>query len=359
MNGPLAGLRIVEFGGIGPAPFAGMLLADFGAEILRIDRVGGTEWPELPIVSRGRSALALDLKDLAAVEVCMEALVHADVLIEGFRPGVMERLGLGPDAVLARNPRLIYGRVTGWGQEGPLAHTAGHDINYLALSGALALLGDPADPPVPPVNLLGDYAGGSLYLVSGILAALHERAVSGMGQVVDAAIVDGLASMLAPIRGMASAGIADLDRGRNMLGGSVAPHYRCYACRDGRYVAVGPLEPRFRVKLCERLGLAADALADADSPPRWQPLSAELAAVFLTRTRDEWATLFGGSDACVAPVLTPDEAATHPQLRGRGTWVERNGEIQPSPAPRLSRTPAAIPAVPPTGEALLAAWRDG
>lgn len=356
MNGPLAGLRVIEFAGIGPVPFATMLLADMGAEVLRIDRVGGGEWPELPVISRGRASLALDLKAAADVETCLAAIERADVLIEGFRPGVMERLGLGPEVTQVRNPRLVYGRMTGWGQSGPLASTAGHDINYIAVAGALALLGGASSPPAPPLNLLGDYAGGSLYLVHGILAALLERHRSGLGQVVDAAIIDGVASLLAPIVAMEAAGIVDLDRRRNMLGGVAAPHYRCYDCADNKRVAIGPLEPRFRRLLSEGLGLEPDALDAADDPLHWERLTVVLTERLRTRTRDEWTAIFADGDACLSPVLEPEEAARHPQLADRGTIACHEGVLEPGVAPRLSRTPGGISASIPSGTQRLANW---
>ena len=355
-SGPLQGLRVVEFAGIGPAPFATMLLADMGAEVLRIERTGGGDWPDIPIISRGRASLLLDLKDEVDVATCQSAIAHADIVIEGFRPGVMERLGLGPAEALETNPRLIYGRITGWGQEGPLARTAGHDINYIALAGALSLLGAPDCAPSPPLNWLGDYAGGSLYLVLGILAALYERSSSGRGQVIDAAIVDGVASLLAPILGMVSAGVLDIDRKRNMLGGVIAPHYKSYVCSDNRYVAVGPLEPRFRAELCAKLGLSVDALDHADDPVLAEPLSIRLASIFETQPRDYWATLFEGSDACLTPVLTPAEAASHPQMSGRDAFIDRHGEIQPGSAPRFSRTPGRVAEETRTGAECLAEW---
>jgi alpha-methylacyl-CoA racemase len=356
-RGPLDGLRVLEFAGIGPGPFAAMLLADLGADVVRIDRAGGAEWPNFPIVSRGRASILLDLKSPAGVQTCLAAIEKADVLIEGFRPGVLERVGLGPDVALARNPKLIYGRITGWGQSGPLAKVAGHDINYIALAGALAPLGGGADAPLPPLNLLGDYAGGSLYLVMGILAALLERNRSQQGQVIDAAIVDGAASMLAPLLGMASAGAINLDRTSNILGGRVAPNYRTYVCADGRYVAVGPLEPRFYAQLCAQLGVEArPARTQADR----DEASAELARIFATRSRDEWAASLQHLDVCVTPVLTPQEAARHPHLSERGTYVDADGYCQPAAAPRFSRTPCAAPSASPVdgegGAERLAAW---
>jgi alpha-methylacyl-CoA racemase len=355
--GPLDGVRILEFAGIGPGPFAAMLLADLGADVIRIDREGGGDWPNLPILSRGRSSIVLDLKTPAGIARCLSAIENADVLIEGFRPGVMERLGLGPDVALARNPRLIYGRMTGWGQTGPLAKVAGHDINYIALAGALALLGRAGDAPLPPLNLLGDYAGGSLYLVMGILAALYERNRSGLGQVIDAAIVDGAASLMAPLLAMSAGGVINLDREHNILGGSVAPNYRTYECADGRFLAVGPLEPRFYAQL--RKELAIDLGPVADSAPREEEAAA-LARLFASRPRDEWAARLGHLDVCVAAVLSPSEAAEHPHLSGRGTYVMADGRWQPAAAPRFSRTPVAAPRASPAdgegGAERLAAW---
>jgi alpha-methylacyl-CoA racemase len=346
--GPLDGVRILEFAGIGPGPFAAMLLADLGADVIRIDREGGGDWPNLPILSRGRSSIVLDLKTPAGIARCLSAIEKTDVLIEGFRPGVMERLGLGPDLALARNPRLVYGRMTGWGQTGPLAKVAGHDINYIALAGALALLGRAGDAPLPPLNLLGDYAGGSLYLVMGILAALYERNRSGLGQVIDAAIVDGAASLMAPLLAMSAGGVINLDREHNILGGSVAPNYRTYECADGRYLAVGPLEPRFYALLRKELDI--DGASDA----------AALARLFASRPRDEWAERLGHLDVCVAAVLSPSEAAEHPHLSARDTYVMADGQWQPAAAPRFSRTPAGAPRASPVdgqgGTERLAAW---
>jgi alpha-methylacyl-CoA racemase len=354
--GPLDGVRILEFAGIGPGPFAAMLLADLGADVIRIDREGGGDWPNLPILSRGRSSIVVDLKTPAGIALCLGAIEKADVIIEGFRPGVMERLGLGPDVALARNPRLVYGRVTGWGQTGPLAKVAGHDINYIALAGALAPLGRAGDAPLPPMNLLGDYAGGSLYLVMGILAALYERNHSGLGQVIDAAIVDGAASLMAPLLAMSAGGVISLDREHNILGGSVAPNYRTYQCADGRYLAVGPLEPRFYALLRKELDIDPDPREGAT--PKEE--AAALERVFASRPRDEWAERLGHLDVCVAAVLSPGEAVKHPHLSARATYVEADGQWQPSAAPRFSRTPAAAPRASPAdgqgGAERLAAW---
>lgn len=342
--GPLAGLRVVEMAGIGPGPFCAMLLSDLGADVLRIDRAGGPPPPFKDVVARGRRSLALDLKAPGDLELCLAAIEKADVLIEGFRPGVMERLGLGPETALARNPRLVYGRMTGWGQDGPLAHTAGHDLTYIALSGALAAIGPPDRPPPPPLNLVGDYGGGSLYLAFGIMAALWERQRSGRGQVVDAAVLDGAASMMAVFAGIAASGFP-MGQGRNFLAGA-APFYRCYACADGKHVAVGPLEPQFYATLVERAGLDPAVFLPQPQPGDWAEAGERFEAVFLTRTRDEWMALLQDSDACVAPVLELAEAPSHPHNQARGVFVELDGVVQPAPAPRFSRTPGAIQAAP-------------
>jgi alpha-methylacyl-CoA racemase len=334
--GPLRGLRVVELAGIGPVPFTGMVLADLGAEVVRVDRPG-SDRPLVPhrILDRGRRSVTLDLKHGKAVAAVLRLVERADVFVEGYRPGVTERLGLGPAECLARNPRLVYARVTGWGQDGP--STAGHDINYLAASGALDAIGRAGGPPVPPVNLLGDFAGGGLYAVAGILAALHERERSGLGQVVDAAIVDGVAGLMAMLLGFAAAGQWRAERGTNLLD-SGAPFYDVYECSDGRYVAVGALEERFYRALLAGLGL--DEVPDRNDPANWPALRAILAEQFASRTRDEWADMFAGTDACVTPVLTLAEA-------GRG-YLVHDGLRQPAPAPRFSRTPAELP--PPAPE---------
>jgi alpha-methylacyl-CoA racemase len=333
MSGPFDAVRVVEFAGIGPAPFCAMLLADLGADVVRIDRA---DEPAIdPVTSRGKTSLVLDLKSPAGAALALAAMQRADVLIEGFRPGVMERLGLGPDVALTRNPRLIYGRMTGWGQTGPLAHAAGHDLAYIALTGALAAIGPANAPPPPPLNLIGDFGGGALYLALGIAAALYERERSGRGQVIDAAIVDGTASLMAIFSGLTATGRLTLDRERSLLGGA-APNYRCYECADGRYVAVAPLEPKFFAVLYERLGV---------TPPRdasWDAEAQALASVFKRKTRDEWAALLEGTDACVAPVLALDEAPAHPHMHAREVYCELGGVVQPAPAPRFSRTPGAV-----------------
>lgn len=357
-TGPLAGLRVLEMSGIGPGPFCAMLLSDLGADVLRIDRAGAPPQPFIDVVARGRRSLALDLKSSGDLELCLRLIDKADILIEGYRPGVMERLGLGPDVALTRNPRLIYGRMTGWGQEGPLAQSAGHDITYIALSGALAAMGTPDRPPPPPLNLVGDYGGGSLYLAFGLLAAVHERHRSGKGQVVDAAVLDGAASMMTVFTGMAATGWP-MAQGQNLLAGA-APFYRCYACRDGKYVAVGPLEPQFYKLLVDLAELDPAVFLPQPQPHQWSEISTRLEAVFLTRTRDEWAELLGSTDACLAPVLDLAEAPDHPHNQARGLFLEVGGVVQPAPAPRFSRTPGAVqgpPAKPGEGGAeALADW---
>lgn len=346
--GALAGITIIELAGIGPAPMAAMLLADMGATVLRIDRrepvaLGIPREPRYNLLLRNRTSIELDLKRPEAAALVLDLVENADALIEGFRPGVMERLGLGPESCLARNPRLVYGRVTGWGQDGPLAQAAGHDINYVALTGALDAIGRQGQPPTPPLALLGDFAGGGLYLALGILAALVERARSGLGQVVDAAMVDGVASLSTAFYGLAAAGVWQAERGTNLID-SGAPFYDVYACRDGRYVSIGPLEPKFFRQLLALLELP-DELASWQADRRhWPELRTRLAHAFSRRTRDEWSALLEGTDACFSPVLSFDEAPGHPHLRARGTFVEVDGITQPAPAPRLSRSTAPVPA---------------
>jgi alpha-methylacyl-CoA racemase len=344
---PLAGVRVLEFAGLGPAPLCCMLLSDMGAEVVRIQR---QEAPAYGSVSRGRRDLILDLKAPGAVGTCLEAIEAADVLVEGFRPGVMERLGLGPEAALARNPRLIYGRMTGWGQEGPLAQAAGHDINYIAVTGALAAIGPPGQPSPPPLNLVGDYGGGGLYLAWGIALALFERERSGKGQVIDAAIIDGTASLMAVFTGDR----VPMDKSRNFLGGA-APYYRCYLCADGRQIAVGPLEPQFYEELLQRIG--APELPNRFDPSNWPELNRTLETLFATRTRDQWCSVLEGTDACFAPVLELDEAPAHPHMQARGVYEQRDGMAQPAPAPRFSRTPGAIQDSRADGAEVIARWR--
>jgi alpha-methylacyl-CoA racemase len=355
---PLSGIRVVEFAGLGPAPYAGMLLADLGADVLRIARPGV---PELfPVQNapqdRGRRQLFLDLKKAEAIEQCLRIAGKADVLIEGFRPGVMERLGLGPDVALARNPKLIYGRMTGWGQDGPLAGTAGHDLTFLALTGVLEAIGPEEGPPVPPLNLIGDMGGGGTFLVIGILSALLERQRSGLGQVIDAAILDGAVSQLAIVLGLKAGGLWGGARGRNILDGG-APFYRTYRCQDGKYVAVAALEPKFFAMLVQGLGLDAVALLPAQwDRSRWPALQSGLEAIFATKPRDAWAELFEKTDACVVPVLSFDEAARHPHNAARSTFAEVEGHLQPPPAPRFSRSRTPLPRHSASGEDVLKEW---
>ncbi len=364
MSGPLSGLKVIEMPAIGPAPFCGMLLADLGADVLRIDRTGDVDLglpvePKFELLGRGKRSLALDLKDSQAIALVLDLIGKADVLIEGFRPGVMERLGLGPDVSLARNPKLVYGRMTGWGQEGPMAMAAGHDINYIALTGALHAIGHKDGAPVPPLNLVGDFGGGSLYLAMGILAALYERQQSGKGQVIDAAMVDGAASLMTMFYGLKGAGLWSDSRGVNMLDGG-APWYDTYECRDGRFVAIGSIEGKFYAELIEKLGLDTATLPKQHDRKRWPSLRAAIAASFRTKTRDEWCVIMEGSDICFAPVLGLDEAPQHAHIAARNTFVSADGVVQPAPAPRFSRTPSGIARKPPTrgegGDQALADW---
>lgn len=331
--GPLAGLRVLEFASIGPGPHCAMLLADMGADVVRIEREGGNGWPN-PVADRGRAVMVLDIRSEAGRERCLELADQADVLIEGFRPGVMERLGLGPEVLCARNPRLVYGRMTGWGQSGPLSKAAGHDINYIALTGALAAIGGCEGTAIPPLNLVGDFGGGSMFLAFGIMTALWERERSGQGQVVDAAIVDGVSSLMSFFAGSS----LELAREQSLLGGA-APYYRCYACADGREIAVGPLEPQFYRELLERSDAPEHLYEGREEPVNWARQGECLAELFATRTQAEWCALLEGSDACFAPVLTLDEAPQHPHLQARGVYQELDGRLQVAPAPRLSRTP--------------------
>jgi alpha-methylacyl-CoA racemase len=337
-TGPLAGLRVVELAGLGPAPFAAMLLADLGADVVRIDRPGARPFaggPEHDLLGRGRRSVAVDLKSGDGPDVVLRLVERADVLLEGFRPGVTERLGIGPAECLARNPRLVYGRMTGWGQEGPLAATAGHDVGYIAVTGALHAIGRQGGPPQIPLNLVGDFGGGAMYLVVGVLAALLEARLSGSGQVVDAAIVDGTAHLATMVLGMLAGGSWRDARGENLLD-SGAPWYDVYETADGRHLAVGALEPQFYAELVDRLGLADVAPDRAGADPAL--LRGLLADTIAGRTRDEWVEVFEGSDACVAPVLSFTEAREHPHLAARQTYVEHHGVVQPAPAPRFSRT---------------------
>lgn len=347
--GPLRGIKIVELAGIGPAPMAAMLLADLGATVLRVDRpvpAGlGVERPlQFNLLLRNRQNIALDLKNEGARDLVLRLLDQADGLIEGFRPGVMERLGLGPDGCLTRNPRLVYGRMTGWGQNGPLAQSAGHDLNYIALTGVLDWIGRDGSPPTPPLNLVGDFGGGGLYLALGMLAAMLEARSSGHGQVVDAAIVDGTASLATSLFGMYAAGMLG-KRGTNILD-SGAPFYDVYQCADGKWISVAPIEGKFYEELLKLLDLDPAALGKQKEKEDWKHAKQVLAEKFKTRTRDEWCALLEGSDACFAPVLTADEAPGHPHLVARGTFVEVEGVMQPAPAPRFSRSQCALPQPP-------------
>ncbi|MDT7571830.1 MAG: alpha-methylacyl-CoA racemase [Actinomycetota bacterium] len=359
MAGPLAGVRVVELAGIGPGPHACMLLADLGAEVVRVDRPGGpvVRLGGPDVLARGRRSVVVDLKKPGAADVVLRLVDRADVLVEGNRPGVAERLGVGPDDCLERNPRLVYARMTGWGQTGPWASYVGHDINYAGLVGALAAVGEPGRKPVPPLNLVADFGGGSLYCVLGILAALVERSVSGRGQVVDAAMVDGVSSLLAMFYAVKAGGGWSEQRGTNLLDGG-APFYDTYECADGEYVAVGALEPQFFAELVDVLKL--DNAPGQTDIARWPELRDRLRATFLTRTRDEWAVQFEGRPACVTPVLHLGEAASHPHLAARGTVLEVDGVPQPAPAPRFSRSaPDAPSQAGPVGadtDAALADW---
>ena len=345
-QGPLAGVRVLELAGIGPGPFCAMMLADSGATVLRIDRPGidrpgaAAARPEREFLNRGRQSVVLDLKHPRAVDAVLRLADVADVLLEGFRPGVTERMGVGPEACLARNPRLVYARMTGWGQDGPLATTAGHDIGYIARTGALHALGRAGGPPAFPANLLGDFGGGGMVMAYGICAALVERATSGRGQVVDTAIVDGVASLLAMPLMLMARGLWRDERGVNLLDGGV-PWYDVYETADGQWMAVGALEPQFYAALLSGLGLT-DA-PDRANPRNWPELRARFTARFSERARDEWAATFAGTDACVEPVLSLHEAAADEHLTARGTYVTGDGMIQPSPAPRFSRTPGQLP----------------
>ena len=356
-SGPLTGVRIVEFAGIGPGPFACMLLADMGAEVVTLDRVGARKNLK-SVAGRGRKVVELDLKDKASIAQVLDLLAGADALIEGFRPGVMERLGLGPDVVLAKNPRLVYGRMTGWGQEGPLAQAAGHDINYISVTGALSAIG-PREKPVPPLNLVGDFGGGALYLVVGVLAALLEAKKSGKGQVVDAAMCDGAASLMSMFFDMMAMGRWIEGRESNFLDGG-AHFYGVYECACGNFVSIGSIEPQFYALLRQLAGLS-DAGFDAQMDRKaWPTLKQKLIDVFKTKTREQWCKLMEGTDVCFAPVLTMAEAPDHPHMAARKIFVNRHGVTQPTPAPRFSRTPSAIREPEKADIASLASeWRDG
>lgn len=342
-SGPLDGIKIVEFQGIGPGPFCGMLISDLGADVIRIDRTGGGGRAATPanVESRGRRSIALDLKNAEDIETALKLIEKADGLIEGFRPGVMERLGLGPDVALKRNPKLAYGRMTGWGQTGPLSHAAGHDLNYIALTGALGAMGRKGEAPYPPLNLIGDYGGGALYLAFGLLAAIISARNTGEGQVIDVAMTDGAASLTSMFYGMRAMGIWSDERQANLLDGG-APFYDCYETSDAKYVSIGSIEPQFYALLLEKAGLDDPAFQNQMARDQWPELKEKITAVIKTKTRDEWCALMEGTDVCFAPVLSLAEAPQHPHNVARETFVEVEGVTQPAPAPRFSKTPGAI-----------------
>jgi len=345
--GPLAGVKIIELGGIGPAPFTSMLLSDMGADALRIERIVPSDSgvkgmdPRFNLINRGRRSVAMDLKHPGAIEAIRRLAAHADAVTEGFRPGVAERLGLGPDELLAINPKLVYGRITGWGQDGPLATAPGHDINYIALTGALHSIGSRGGPPVPPLNLVGDFGGGAMFLAFGIVCAILEARASGKGQVVDAALVDGVSTLMTLVHGMRAGGHWNDERGANRLD-SGTPWYDTYETSDGKWVSVGANELRFFKVLVERMGLADKGLPDRDDRAGWPLIKARFAETFRKKTRDEWCAVMDGCDACFAPVLSLAEVPDHPHMKARGTFVEIDGIRQPGPAPRFSRTKPTI-----------------
>jgi alpha-methylacyl-CoA racemase len=362
--GPLRGLKIVEMAGIGPGPMCAMLLADLGATVLRVDRqqasgLGLPSTTRFSVMNRSRHAVAVDLKQRQGVDLVLRLIAEADALIEGFRPGVMERLGLGPEICLQRNPKLVYGRMTGWGQEGPLAQAAGHDLNYISLAGVAHSIGRAGQPPTPPLNLIGDFGGGALYLAFGVACGLIEAQRSGKGQVVDAAMVDGAASLMTIFFALHAAGHFSTKRGENVLD-SGAFFYDVYECADGKYISLAAIEDKFLAEFMERMEIDPKEMPPKMEKARWPEAKAKLAARFKTRTREEWCRLLEGSDACFAPVLTLEEAPNHPHNLARGTFVEVDGIVQPGPAPRFSRTPAGKPTPPEApgarGNASLAHW---
>lgn len=340
-DGPLNGVRIVEFAGIGPGPFCGMLLSDLGADVIRVDRAGGGAGRAADVTARGRRSIALNLKEPGDVETALKLIEKADGLIEGYRPGVMERLGLGPDTVLARAPKLVYGRMTGWGQHGTLAHAAGHDLNYVALTGALHAMGRKGEPPAPPLNLVGDFGGGALYLAFGLCAGIINARQTGKGQVIDCAMTDGAASLASMFYGFRASGFWTDERQDNMLDGG-AHFYDTYACSDDKWVSIGSIEPQFYALLREKAGLVDEAFDAQMSRADWPALKDKLAGIIRTKTRDEWCALMEGTDVCFAPVLSWAEAPEHPHNRARDTFIERDGIVQPAPAPRFSETPGGV-----------------
>ena len=361
--GPLQGVKVIELAGIGPGPFAGTLLSDMGADVVRVERADWVDKMQGPygfwVDGRGRRSVGVDLKHPDGVETVLRLVEQADALIEGYRPGVTERLGLGPDDCLGRNPRLVYGRMTGWGQDGPLAQAAGHDINYISVAGALAHFGRAGQPPTPPLNMVGDYGGGAMFLAFGIVCALFEAKSSGQGQVIDAAMVDGAAYLMGPIWGLRNMGGMSDERGTNLLD-SGAPFYDAYETADGNWVSIGSIEPQFYAELLQRLGIDPEGLPGQNDRAGWPAMKDRLTAIFLTKTRDEWTALLEGTDVCFGPILTMTEAAEHPHIKERGTVVNYHDIPQPAPAPRFSRTEAEIqgPAVPPghDTEAVLASF---
>lgn len=358
-KGPLSGVKVLEFAGIGPGPFCAMLLSDMGAEVIRIDRKGAHGGSKFDVTARGRKSIALDLKNPDAIETVLKLVEQADILQEGFRPGVMERLGLGPDVVLGRNPKIVYGRMTGWGQEGPLAHAAGHDINYISLTGALHAIGPKEGKPVPPLNLVGDFGGGALYLAMGMLAALHSASATGKGQVVDTAMTDGATSLMSMFFGFMASGMWEDDRYRNMLDGG-AHFYDTYECSDGKFVSLGSIEPQFYALLREKAGLNDPAFDAQMDKGQWPDLKEKLATVMKSKTRDEWCEIMEGTDICFAPVLSIGETIKHPHNAARKTVVEIDGVAQPNVAPRFFGTPSEIQGPPPEAggntDEVLAAW---
>ncbi len=344
-QGPLSGVKVVEFAGLGPAPFCGMLLSDLGADVVRIDRKDARPAQPHHVTHRGRKSIALDLKNKGSIELCLQLFERAELVFEGFRPGVMERLGLGPDAALKRNPKLVYGRMTGWGQTGPLAHAAGHDINYIAITGALHAIGT-RERPVPPLNLIGDFGGGALYLAFGLLAALTHARATGKGQVVDAAMVDGAASLMSYFYGFRAEGVHTAERAANRLDGG-AHFYDVYKCADGAWIALGSIEPQFYALLREKAGLSDPDFDAQLDRTRWPTLKEKLAKVIATKTRAEWCAIMEGSDVCFAPVLELGEAPSHPHSMARDAFVTLEGVVQPAPAPRFDATPGAVQGPPP------------
>ena len=340
--GPIKGIRVIEMAGIGPGPFCAMMLSDMGAEVVRIDRLNQKgAGSRANVLNRGRRSLALDLKTPQGVETVLALIDQADILIEGFRPGVMERLGLGPEPALQRNPKLVYGRMTGWGQSGPLAQAAGHDINYISIAGALGAMGYADRPPAPPLNLVGDFGGGAMYLLSGVLAALVERSHSGQGQVIDAAMTDGTASLLSPFFGLMAMNLWTTDRSSNKLDGG-AHYYGSYECSDGKHISIGSIEPQFYALLLQKCEITDDAFLAQQDQSGWPELRIKLEILFKTKTRDDWCTIMEGTDVCFAPVLNLKEASHHPHNEARATYVDFEGVTQPAPAPRFSRTQGEI-----------------